>query len=90
MDHHEETELHKLSHEITRLITRVDYHEKEMLENKRVADNRFQKLEEKIDQLFDKFNEVSVEVKIVALKIAGGAVVLGIGSQLLFKHFGWL
>lgn len=71
-----------------KLSAKVDFVEQELRANKSEAASRFERLEAKIDDLHQLFNNVSTEVKLMATKIAVGAVAAGIAIQVLLKHFG--
>ena len=90
MDHDETSEIHRLSHEITRLITRVDYHEKEIAAHNKTNESRFAKLEEKLDVLAKNINDVSVNVKEIMIKVGIGGLIVAMVIQILGKHFGIL
>lgn len=90
MEQNEKNEFNKLAHEITRLITRVDYHEKEMIESKRISDNRFAKLEDKLDQLSESIQNIKGDVKEAIIKIGIIAVAGMLLLQIVGKHFGIL
>lgn len=87
MEQHEKNEVNKLAHEITRLITRVDYQEKEIIESKRISDSRFARLEEKLDSLGARFDAVSQEVRAIGLKIGFATVIFAMAVQIFLKHF---
>jgi predicted nucleic acid-binding Zn-ribbon protein len=80
MDYNENNELKNLSHEITRLITRVDYHEKEISDNRIATNERFAKLEEKLDELKESFGEMKGDIKALLVKIGliGGGALLAL------------
>ena len=71
-----------------KLTAKVDFVEQELRASKTEAHNRFERLETKIDDLSRQFADVSTEVKVMAVKIAGGAVAAGLVLQVILKHFG--
>lgn len=84
MDFKENNELHNLSHEITRLITRVDYHEKEIADHRKSNDERFAKLEGKIDELKESFGEMKGDIKALLVKIG----IAGAGALIALEFIG--
>lgn len=73
-----------------RLNAKVDFVEQELRANKTESHNRFERLEGKIDSLFERFDSVSSEVKVMGLKIGFGTVIVAMAAQVFLKHFGLL
>jgi hypothetical protein len=71
-----------------KLSAKVDFVETELRASKQENNNRFERLEKKIDNLHNLFTEVTSDVKVMATKIAGGAVAAGLVLQVILKHFG--
>ena len=71
-----------------KLSAKVDFVETELRSSKLESNSRFERLERKIDDLSNLFGTVSTEVKVMTVKIAGGAVAAGLFLQIALKHFG--
>lgn len=71
-----------------RVTTTLAYVQSELREHKTEVHISLGKLNDKIDQLSNRFNDVASEVKVMAAKIAFGAIALGMALQVLGKHFG--
>lgn len=73
-----------------KLTAKVDFIEQELRANKTESHNRFERLESKIDSLFERFDSVSNEVRIMGVKIGFGTVAFAMALQVFLKHFGIL
>lgn len=73
-----------------KLTAKVDFIEQELRANKTESHNRFERLESKIDSLFERFDSVSGEVRVMGIKIGLGTVIAAMALQVFLKHFGLL
>lgn len=71
-----------------RVTTTLQYVQTELRDHKTEVHISLGKLNDKIDALSDRFNEVASDVKVMATRIALGAIALGMIAQIAAKHFG--
>lgn len=84
MDFNENSELHKLAHQVTKLETQVIYLEKQVDENRKANDVRFIKLEGKIDELKESFAEMKGDIKALLIRIG----LMGTGALIILEFVG--
>ena len=90
---HYEEEFHKLDqlrlgHE--RISAKLEYMENDMREHKQLVNTNIKDLNDKIDRLHQRFDDVSTEVKVIALRVAYSAIAIGFIGQMVGRHFGLL
>lgn len=73
-----------------KLTAKVDFVEQELRSTKTEAASRFERLENKLDSLFERFDSVSSEVKLIGMKVGAITVGIAMALQLVLKHFGLL
>ena len=71
-----------------RITTTLQHVEHDLKAHKDEVHIALGRLNEKIDALSQRFNEVAGDVKVMAAKIAFGAILFGMVLQVVAKHFG--